>query len=493
MVSKEVCQMKKKLILFYLFCCIAFSAQAGVKDKAVRAALGKSAPLAPKVLAPQMLPASTVNPTLSATQQAVLSSAGKTITPVSAGVLPNTAPVVPAAAQPLSVTVPSAAPAPHKMLSSFQMYKVLKNRAYRTYYEAILTQNELPNPGILGQPVKPHELVSLYPMKAKEIYPDKPFLHKGPLSSVLTHLYFLAESNRLYIQHLQQSQDFWPAFNEAIPRFYEEAEATVQPEETQQAMVQWAAAQIPNDIKVLGIGEWHGYREIPAFLADLLEKIEMQMELQNREVILFTEFQTNPDTPGHFLGGLVSCPYGAYYRAVWNRARHLDIEVVGLEDRYVRGDLTNVTAAAGSPNNTYPLQQWATINGVRIRNEHWLKRLAEYREKYPDALFIIYAGSGHLLYNYPFSILSQFKKEETFMLNLVPDEGYLGEGEVVHDTDPLEELNANLSFPQLAIKWQSPDLVQLSGYDARVRLPIDIKAKKEDVARWTAAGFGEVP
>ena len=463
--------MKKKLILFYLLFCITFPLHAGLKDKIVRIMASKPAAVVPQAVV------RTGSAALNATAKGASGVAWGNITPATlpqagnAGTLP-----------PL--------PIPDQELSSLQMYKLLKNQVAQTYQAAVRMQEDLPNPAISGEPVK-FNTISLYPMKGKEIYPDKPFLHKGLLSPVLTHLYYLAESNRLYIQHLQQSQDFWPVFNQAIPRFYEEAESIAQPEETQPAMVQWAAAQIPADTKILGIGELHGYRELPTFLADLLEKIDDQMVEQNRKVILFTEFLSNPDTPGHLLGGLVNCPYGHYYTAVWNRARHLDIEVVGLEDRYVKSDLSTVKAYAGG-GSTFTMQQWAAMDGIRLRNEHWFEVLQKYRQENPDALFIIYAGSGHLLYNYPFSLLSQFKKEETFMLNLVPDEIY-EDGQLFYDTDPLEELNANLSFPQPVLKWKSPDLIQLSGYDARVRLPIDIKAKRQDLVHWGLDDWSNQP
>lgn len=448
--------MKRILFLVYLFFCITFSVQAGVKDRILRVCTGKPSAIAPQ--APRLVMQPAIQTATNAASCAIAGSMATTLPPIG------------------NVETPRL---PNTGFSSLQLYQILKNRVNATYQAAVQLQEDLPNRGLMGEPVK-FKGLSLYPMKAKEIYPDKPFLHKGLLSPVLTQLYYLAQSNRLYIQHLKQSQDFWPAFNEAIPRFYQEAQATPQPNETE--LVAWAAAQIPANIKVLGIGELHGYRELPAFLADLLEKIDDQMVEQGRKVILFTEFLTNPNTPGHLLGGLVACPYGHYYTAVWNRARHLDIEVVGLEDKYVRSDLSMVQAYAGN-GNTVPLQQWATMSGIQMRNEHWSNILKKYREQNPDALFIIYAGSGHLLYNYPFSLLAPFNKEETFMLNLTPDEAY-EEGRLYYDTDPLEELNPNLSFPQPVIKWQSADLVQLSGYDARVRLPVDIQAKRQDLVHW---------
>ena len=456
--------MAKRLILLYLLLCISFPLQAGIRDKIIRVVASKPAAVVPQATI------QAGNAVLNATTNSAANAALGQISPITLPQIGN---------------IGEVPPIPNKGVSSLRMYNILKDQADQTYQEAIRLKSTLNNPGIMGEPVKSSG-IARFLTRAKELYPDKPFLHKGLLSPVLTHLYFLAESNRLYIQHLRQAQEFWPVFNEAIPRFYEEAESIVQPEETQEAMVQWAAAQIPANVKVLGIGEWHGYREIPTFLADLLEKIDAQMEEQGRKVILFTEFLVNPNTSGPLFGGFVNCPYGHYYRAVWNRARHLDIKVVGLEDQYVRSNLSNVQGYGGE-NSTFTLRRWAAMDGVRIRNEHWSTLLQKYREENPDALFIIYAGAGHLLYNHPFSLLAQFNKEETFMLNLVPDEAYEG-GQMFHGTDPLEELNPNLSFPQPVIKWQSPDLAQLSGYDARVRLPIDIKAKKQDMANFGQLG-----
>ena len=45
------------------------------------------------------------------------------------------------------------------------------------------------------------------------------------------------------------------------------------------------------------------------------------------------------------------------------------------------------------------------------------------------------------------------------------------DGEVDYKTDNLEILNPRLSFPQPVLKWKSPDLIELSGFDMRVKLP----------------------
>ena len=104
--------------------------------------------------------------------------------------------------------------------------------------------------------------------------------------------------------------------------------------------------------------------------------------------------------------------------------------------------------------------------------------MQEYRQKNPDALFIVYTGSAHSYYNFPFSLAKRFPKETTFMLDLTMDLLRSDKG-IIYGKDHLERLDEGFYFPQPVLKWNSPDLIQLSGFDARIKLPLEQKRNRK--------------
>ena len=302
------------------------------------------------------------------------------------------------------------------------------------------------------------------------MYPDKPFLQPPMLGARLAEAYFLAQSNRLFLKHMREAAEFWPKFTEAIPRFYEEADALAQPTN----LLEWTAQQIPTTTKDLFIGEIHGEYEIPQFLSQLLPLLRKQNP--QREIFLFTEFLVDNQYSSFHLANLFT-QYAKkhYYYPVWEKAHELNIPLVGLESSTVQ--TVYPIKMANAYGNFSHVPAGAAPEGIRLRNEHWWKIMQKYRQKHPDALFVVYTGSAHSFYNYPFSLAKRSPKKTTFMIELTMEE-IREEGNVTFRTDNLESLNPNLSFPQPVLKWSSPDLVELSGFDVRVKLPKTPKPKE---------------
>ena len=348
--------------------------------------------------------------------------------------------------------------------------RTLNARVERTFQQAVHVQ-EMSNyrPILEGPTIRRKGVTKISLLSAKRMYPNKPFLQHPVLGSRLAEAYFLAQSNRFFIKHMRELEAFWPKFNEAIPRFYEEAEALKQPAD----LLEWTAEQIPATTKDLFIGEIHGQHEIPQFLSELLPRLRQKNP--NREIILFTEFLVdNQYSSLHFANLFSQYPKKHYYYPVWEKARELNIPLVGLESSSVQtiypvkmvdatGKIAHVPAGA-------------TPEGMRLRNEHWRKIMQKYRQQHPDALFVVYTGSAHSFYKYPFSLAKKTPKETTFMLELTMEK-FREDGKTYFKTDNLEALNGNLSFPQTVLKWNSPDLVELSGFDARIKLPNTVKSK----------------
>ena len=370
-------------------------------------------------------------------------------------------------------------------LSTAQLARALRQRVHSSYQEAIDALEDAPYPPLLGAPATYNSFkLPLFPMRGEKVYPDKPFLQKPLVGPFLTESYFLVESNRLFVESIQQQREnFWPSFMDAIPQFYEEAQAMVQPDDS----LTWALEQISENTKNLLIGEFHGYHEITSFTGELLKGL--REKFPQREIILLTEFLPADQGPsGHLLGSFSSYPYEIYYKELWKKIEELEIQLVGLEPRHVDSDSSTIKFFNGE--KIYKTSPWCTLEGMRIRNDFWWNILQQKRAEHPDALFVIYAGNGHLSYSYPFSLGKKLFGPDTYLLGLVP-ETVEGKNNIQDpQTDPLEYTLPSLDFPQTVLAWKTPRLAELSGYNARIKLPINHRQRNKDWMRATAPVVG---
>ena len=361
------------------------------------------------------------------------------------------------------------------LVSKYRELRRLNAEAELAFNKALTAQQRTSARPLLTGPVKRRKgITRISLLRAKRMYPDKPELQHPILGSQLAEAHFLIESNRLFIEHLREMEKFWPKFMEAIPRFYKEAEALERELkekeiklETSEEIANWTAQQIPADTKNLFIGEIHDQHEIPQFVSQLLPLLYNKNK--GRQILLFTEFLLDPEISGQNAIDFMSYfPRKHYYDPVWEKVRHRRIPIIGLESSRVQNIYPVGIADAKGNVGYYPAG--AAPEGMRLRNAHWQRVLKYYRAKYPNALFIIYTGSAHSYYNFPNSLTKYLPKKRTFMLE-VTLEKLVFDGEVDYKTDNLEILNPRLSFPQPVLKWKSPDLIELSGFDMRVKLP----------------------
>ena len=236
-------------------------------------------------------------------------------------------------------------------------------------------------------------------------------------------------------------------------------------------LAEWTAQQITSTTQNLFIGEIHGHPEIPQFVDELLPLLHAQNP--DRKIFLFTEFLQDlegQDAP--LKDKLIEMQDMHHKIYLWETAEQLDIPLIGLESQKWPYDykLLKVNPQVGI--YTGFVRTGETLEGLRIRNDHWHKILQTYRQQNPDALFVVYTGSAHSLYYYPFSLAKRFPKETTLMLDLTMEEFREGNS-VTRATDHLELLDPNnMSFPQPVLKWSSPDLIQLSGFNIRIKVPV---------------------
>ena len=299
----------------------------------------------------------------------------------------------------------------------------------------------------------------------KDIYPDSYFLHN---SKQLTD-YFLARHNRYLLQAIPQLETWRREIVYNIPNFHQAKKVLHHPQEQDMA---WLATQITERTNYLLIGEIHGFREIQSEIRYLLDQLLQQHP--KREIFLFTEF-----LPGNKIWGKTvkhSPPQTISYNVLWHHATWNGITVVGLEPQFVEqnrwtsmqyqtvSDETKGTLAG-------PLQQsvWASLEGLRLRNAQWLVTLKDYRQRYPQALFIIYAGAGHILYSEPYSIGTVLAGPDTFTAALVPERMKEEDGKVTSLTTTFDELTRG-EFLDRVLQFKDETLTKLAGFDVRIRI-----------------------
>ena len=229
--------------------------------------------------------------------------------------------------------------------------------------------------------------------------------------------------------------------------------------------MKWLASQINPDTKYLMLAEIH-----EAVIADQIKELLRILHDRDsqRPIVLFTEFlpegqKWTPDTDEK----IVYADNLPLYQTAWNK----DIPVVGLEiePQYRNNGTVNERFQDGfSPEEGASL--WETIEGVRLRNERWIKTLETYRAEYPDALFIIHAGTGHLEYSSPYSLGQYFAGPETLVVDVLPSMVvYTPDGEYTTLTGQFDFWTRGMFTRDRVLRFNSPHLAHLAGFDIRIR------------------------
>ena len=353
--------------------------------------------------------------------------------------------------------------AAREALLASERRRILEERMERTFARAEEAQKRVPYSSVSRwESISPqyHSRWALRKLNPKHIYPDKPFLAHPIYGGQLTEAYILSQTNRAQVKHLEKMKTFLPRFVAAIPRFQKEAWALAQPKDP----LRYAVEQIPGTVKNIFVGEVHNQPDIVRFISNMLPLL--RKKYADKPIFLFTEFVWDIERKGKHLPDTAPGLHETDYIPIWQSAAKENIPIIGLEPKYVEHNFDfSIINAKGEEEW---LSIWTTLEGMRLRNEHWWKIIEQYRAENPDAIFIIYTGSAHSFYEVEFSLSARLPKAETFMLELVvkkrPEEGKSG------TRDNLEEISPQLSFPQQVLHWKSKDLAELSGFDMRIRV-----------------------
>ncbi|MBO4675418.1 MAG: hypothetical protein J5601_04965 [Elusimicrobiaceae bacterium] len=290
---------------------------------------------------------------------------------------------------------------------------------YVSFYRTLDLRTFVPTAELTAQGVEKVETFN-----PRELYPNASFLSSRELVP-----YMLAKNNLEIRKHIRLHQAREEAFVEKfgkLPADFGEVDAAP----FVGAEAQWLAEQVPADTQYLLLGEIH-MQGLQPYLADFIKHIRVRNP--QREIILLTEFLPARSTWTEESGQTINFDdekdrWTAYMvmsnDLVFTAAQEERMKLVGLERNEVCSydEINGKNLVEGVPQSF-----WETVEGMRLRNERWLEVIEEYRQAHPDALFIIYAGSGHCEYYQPYSLGAALAGERTFVATvqpLVPARGF---------------------------------------------------------------------
>ena len=335
-------------------------------------------------------------------------------------------------------------------------------RVLETYRQAKKAQNKYwevldwPGPSkrlSIAKNQKASEL-TLKDISPELMYPRAHFLKQDQLVE-----YFLAKHNLELRKWLPKLEANRQAIFEHREQFRREIQTVSQPASEDMA---WLAKQITPDMKYLLLGELH-----EPLIGEQLPYLFKSLRKQHpkREIFLFTEFLFDGKVwaiKGH------RQTFFPQQVPIWNSALRERISVIGLEPSFTFLAEPNFMERDAEQGGHTVMGDvlWASIEGVRIRNHYWHAVLEKYRQQYPEALFIIYAGSGHVDYFSPYSLGTHLAGPETYVVML--------------GVDTYEDGTTWLSsffdywtkgeFLDRVVFFKNKRLAQVAGFDARIRI-----------------------
>lgn len=350
----------------------------------------------------------------------------------------------------------TAQPAFTRQIPSSKMKKILQERVYLTRQrfpsisheqQHFVSKDDLP----VKEIIKWHTKGWL-----KSPYNDLPFWHK--LSERDRYNYFLAANNRASRKAITERLQAVQKIREHVEELWN-TKRSFSPQSYDQLLLQ----MIPPETQYILLGEEHDFMQIQLFVANFLQAY--RQKYPERQIIFLTEFLPAEADYSKVLKLMLQ--YSPAYGQVMLWALTHGISVKGLEiphvffqDTWAVGD-----PAFGADYNLYSM--WVLPEGIRLRNRFWLQEIKKWREQYPQAVFIIYAGMDHVAYNTPFSIAKELPSDGTFVAQLLPE---VGEQTVGYSLDKV----GGKQYPfgqQNILSWESPALRRIAGFDIRMQVP----------------------
>ncbi len=326
---------------------------------------------------------------------------------------------------------------------------VLSRQVERTYLRALQTNKLLSAP--LSQNALPYATIQISPqLQGKILYPNLNFLDTPEQVAD----YLVIRNNLLYMQEVKHLEKWQQKIEKLYPSMRKEAYSISQPLKGRE--VGYIVNRVPADVTDIFIGEEHFYYKIQDTVSELISQLKQSHA--NQEVFLFTEFLPENIQWTHDIAkqDLPEYLQNDTYIRVFQEATDQGIHVIGLEPEFMVNNSCTIWQQAGTEKFSQLVSQslWESYEGMRLRNQAWLKILAQYRAAHPQALFIVYSGIGHALYHWQFSLPRYFEKR--FVISVSSGENVI--------SNFYEKAN----LPQRVIVWKNPELAKVAGYDAHI-------------------------
>lgn len=283
------------------------------------------------------------------------------------------------------------------------------------------------------------------------VYEDSPWLLAA--SPKAQQNYFIALHNRLAAQVSKQRLQLRKDIQSQLPRL---AQGRVEFAGGARSRAWQAAQQISPQVKQILIGEQHLLKEGSKEIWEFIKVVKAQNP--HRQIVFLTEFMPQGLPADYWLSILKQYAKDKSYYDIFNWVHQMGIPLIGLEPVYVwQNSAASLYTGTLFQQQPHEVTLWESLGGLYLRNLAWKKVIESTRRKYPDALFIIYAGSGHTAYNASYSIGKAFPQEETFVLNVVKNPSSLFNvfSDGLFETEPL-------------LGWREKDLAHLAGFDVRI-------------------------
>ena len=215
-----------------------------------------------------------------------------------------------------------------------------------------------------------------------------------------------------------------------------------------QSAVGWAKL-IPPEAKIIFVGEYH-LPKTQNHVAHLIQAY--QRKHPKRQIIVLTEFAQ--DRYPYFLSAK-SKEQAAYLKNFFSLLPDKQIKIAGLEEQACIQ--TRVFS-----------DEYAHIGGTKmgvvVRNEHWLKRIEQWRARYPEAVFFVYTGGAHSELRELFALGHHFPMEESFVISFLPS----GKFSLFQDTEIFHAFTQGKFYCPGVLLWKDRATGRFVGFDMQV-------------------------
>ena len=350
--------------------------------------------------------------------------------------------------------------------------RVLTERVQRSYMQAMRAQVEYPYFAIKSGELAGRSLSLPLKATSQEFgYPD--FLNQEQIA-----LYFLSQQNRALARKLPRMDRRMEEIKQREPDFH--AARKPMPPSPQHDWEYLAKETLGKDYVLLG--ESH-IPETPPVVARLLREIR-RVHGEEKQIVFLTEFL--PAEGASLMEYDLFFDWRAYFD-VFGEADKNHMIGGGLEPGFVFHNPVSLLLTDESELWDVVIDPrrrvWSSLEGVRLRNRAWLNTIQRFRQKYPDALFIIYAGSGHVSYAEPDSLGNVLAGPRTLVVDLYPPRPFV-EAVLAKGGEPRDLFDVVTEEKFIYDRWvqfDDPELSRLFGADIRWCIPEEKVPQREEI------------